>query len=197
MATPNRLRRFIQTVKMKIEQVNFKDRSFLSAVKKYLVESQPYSGFSPLMSDPFLNKAVKQFIKDDLVECDYSSCFVSNNNEVLYYLFCKKDKENQRLEIIFAFPNTVLLNGTMFMSRWPFCFCHLLIDQLEKSGFKKVHGTIQRKNKENEYERALKRFGRDMFDIRLIQGEAFKTVSIVKENLIKAHGKLIKLYGNI
>jgi hypothetical protein len=181
---------------MKIGKVNFEDKHFLKSLKKYLVESRPYSGFSDQMSEPFLKKTVKTFIKEDLLECDYSSCFISSEGENLYYLFCKKDEDKKSLDIVFAFPNTNLIKGNVFLSRWPFCFCHLLLDQLKQSGFEKIHGTIQRKNRENEYERALNRFGRNMFDIELIDGDMFKSVTGTKESLLKAYSKLIKIYKN-
>ena len=69
-----------------------------------------------------------------------------------------------------------------------------MLDQLERSGLDRAYGTIERKNKKSNYEKALIRFGHKMFEIQDIEGERFKKVVIKKENLIKAHKKLSRLY---
>jgi len=178
---------------MKINKVDFQDKKFKETLKSYLLESQPYEGYSSDFSNIYINDRVENFIKSDLSRSDFSSSFVSNKGDSLFFLFCKKDIQNNSLQIIFPFPNTKLVNITSF-TRWPFAFCHLMLDQLERAGLDRAYGTIERKNKKSNYEKALIRFGHKMFEIQDEEGQRFKKVVIKKENLIKAHKKLSRLY---
>ena len=178
---------------MKIENIDLNDKSFLDILKKYLVESQPYQGFSSDMSKSYLNKRVQDFVKSDLAECDIGTYFISGDGDALFFLFCKKDNENKKLEIIFPFPNLNVLDYNSW-STWPFSFCHLMLDQLNRSGFDGAYGEIQRRNKEKNYEKALLRFGHKMFEVSPIEGKRYKKVIINKDNLEKAHTKLGRIY---
>ncbi len=178
---------------MEISDVDLNSEDFKEILKLYLVESQPYKGFSDDYSNMYKDDRVKNFIKSDLSRSDFSTSFVSKREGPLFFLFCKKDITKNSLQIIFPFPNTKLVNITSF-TRWPFAFCHLMLDQLERSGLDRAYGTIERKNKKSNYEKALIRFGHKMFEIQDIEGERFKKVVIKKENLIEAHKKLSRLY---
>lgn len=179
---------------MRIEDIDLDDEYFIDCLKKFLVESQPYKGFSPDMSKQYLDDSVKHFIKKDLSHSDIKTCFISGKEEVLFFLFCTKNHKSNRLEIIFPFPNLKVINYQSW-SRWPFAFCHLMLDQLNKSGFDEAYGEIQRKNRKSNYEKALIRFGHKMFEIIDVEGDLFnKKVIVRKENLIKAHEKIGRLY---
>jgi len=178
---------------MKINKVDFQDKKFKETLKSYLLESQPYEGYSSDFSNIYINDRVENFIKSDLLNSDFSTSFVSGKGVSLFFLFCKKDTLKNSLQIIFPFPNIEALNYNSW-STWPFAFCHLMLDQLESSGLDRAYGTIERKNKKSNYEKALIRFGHKMFEIQDIEGERFKKVVIKKENLIKAHKKLSRLY---
>ena len=178
---------------MKIENIDLNDISFLEILKKYLTESQPYEGFDVGMSKFYLKKRVKEFVDSDLNECDIATSFISGDGDALFFLFCKKDEVNKKLEIIFPFPNLNVLDYNSW-STWPFSFCHLMLDQLNRSGFDGAYGEIQRRNKEENYEKALLRFGHKMFEVKPIEGKRYKKVIISKDNLEKAHTKLKRIY---
>lgn len=179
---------------MRIEKINVHDDSFVDILAKYLVESKPYSGYSSDLSNIALKRRVIKFIHSDLAKCDIATCFVSEEEGVLFYLFCNIDEKNKKLEIIFPFPNTNALNGHHFLNRWPFCFCHLMLDQLNSVGFDESYGTIQRRNRQTIYEKSLIRFGHKMFEVTDEDGDRFKKVTVRRENLVKAHEYLSKLY---
>lgn len=177
---------------MRIENINLSDEVFFDALKKYLTESQPYNGYSK-GSKYYIKKKVKDFIKTDLEDCDFATCFISEKEEPLFFLFCKKSDHNKKLEIKFPFPNLHFLDYNSW-STWPFTFCHLMLDQLNKSGMDESFGTIERTNKQSNYEKALDRFGHKMFEIKQYEGARFKEVSIKRKNLEKAHKLLIRRY---
>jgi hypothetical protein len=178
---------------MKIKKIDLQDDEFKEILRLYLVESQPYKGFSSSFSNIYINDRLEKYIESDLCKSDFSSCFVSDEGESLFFLFCKKNEQKNSLEIIFPFPNINFFSWQSF-TKWPFAFCHLMLDQLKKSGLDRAYGTIERKNKKSNYERALMRFGHKMFEIQENEGDRFKKVVIKKENLIKAHKKLLALY---
>lgn len=179
---------------MKIEKIDLEDDEFKEFLRLYLVESQPYRGFSSNFSNMYINDRLEGFIKSDLSKSDLSTSFISDEGNYLFFLFCKKDIHKGSLQIIFPFPNINFFSWQSF-TKWPFAFCHLMLDHMEQSGLDRAYGTIERKSKKSNYERALIRFGHKMFEVQDNEGERFKKVIIKKENLIKAHKKLLALYN--
>jgi len=169
---------------MKIEKIDFQDEDFRRLIKKYCLNSLPFSEIEEASSLSSRTAATEKYIKNTLTKSDVSICARSNRGEYLFFTFFKKGEN--RLNLSFAFPNQELKQT---ISEMRVCFYKLCLKAIKKTKIEKITGSIRRKNKKRAYEICLKRYGKAITYVEN-EGKGFDNVYLTKESILKHYEEL-------
>ena len=175
---------------MRVEQVDFSNEKCNTIIKKYCIESSPFSSIDIHKSISFRSVASENFVKSLEHECRLSLCSISPEGEYLFFAFFKKNN-NDSIELHFALPNTNLKQSPSQMRN---CFYDLCLHALDKLKVEEIEGEVIRVSKKNSYKIFLKRYIKAM-TYKENEHSEYDSVYLNRESIL-AHCEKLKIQSN-
>lgn len=165
---------------MKIEKVDFNNKSFNFLINLYFSRSIPYGESLSSLSS---RSAESQNLIRNLKSCQLSLASVLNDGEYAFFMFFKEEKKG--LNLFFAFPNLSkqITNKIKVISIYK-----MLFEAFDFFKVDEIYGDIERVHKKNNYKNWLKRY----LSVKYVEneGKEFDQVFFNKDKVKKHYEKL-------